>query len=210
LGIISSPNHKLEETVPYEKFDVTKLERLNDPARFEYLDPRVIWDAAHVPDPRIIVEIGAGTGLFACRFAEYAPQAEVYAVDVEPTMVRWMLEHRPASLSGRLQPTLARETSVPLPTGEADLVVMINVHHELADPTATYREALRLLRIGGTALIVDWMPGDTGGGPSQDVRVPADPIVELLGKVGFKDAVAHDGLTKHSLITAHKPVVCAL
>ena len=36
--------------MPYEKFDVTKLERLNDPARFEYLDPAVIWTAVGVKD----------------------------------------------------------------------------------------------------------------------------------------------------------------
>ena len=35
----------------------------------------------------MIVEIGAGTGLFAARFARMAPGAIVYAVDLEPAMV---------------------------------------------------------------------------------------------------------------------------
>ena len=198
-------------TVPYEKFDVAKLERLNDPGRFEYLDPAVIWAAADVEDPRAIVEIGAGTGLFACRFAEYAPHAEVYAVDVEPKMVRWMLEHRPAApLCDRLHPTLSHETVVRLPTGEADLLAMINVHHELADPVSSYREALRLLRIGGKIVVADWKPGDENGGPPQHVRASAEQISELLGRVGFEDARCHGGLPRHSLVTARKPVVCAL
>ena len=196
--------------MPYEKFDVTKLERLNDPARFDYLDPEVIWAAAGVDHPATIIEIGAGTGMFACRFAEFAPGAEVYAVDVEPQMVRWMFEHRPAALAGRLKPTLSRETVVPLPTGEADVLVMINVHHELADPLSTYREALRLLRIGGSVVVADWAPGDTAGGPPQHVRVSGETIAELLGRVGFADTQLHDGLPKHSLVTAHKPEVCAL
>jgi SAM-dependent methyltransferase len=196
--------------VPYEKFDVTKLERLNDPARFEYLDPAVIWGAAHVDDPHVIIEIGAGTGMFSCRFAEMAPNAEVYAVDVEPTMVRWMFEHMPPAVSGRLHPTLADETVVPLATGEADVVIMINVHHELADPISTYREALRLLRIGGKIVIADWSPDDTAGGPPAHVRASAAQIGELLGKVGFADVCEHDGLPRHSLITACKPTVCGL
>ena len=170
----------------------------------------MIWNAAAVDDPASIGEIGAGTGLFSCRFAEYAPHAEVFAVDIEPAMVRWMLEHRPAALSGRLHPMLCAETSVPLPTGEADLLVMINVHHELADPTSTYREALRLLRIGGTVVIADWAPGDTLGGPPQEVRVSAEQIAELLGRVGFEDTEPHHGLARHSLVTARKPAVCAL
>ena len=195
--------------MPHEKFDIAKLERLNDEARFDYLDPETIWAAAGTPSPHAIVEIGAGTGLFACRFAELAPSADVYAVDIEPVMVRWMFQHRPAALSGRLHPILAEETKIPLPTGEADLVVMINVHHELADPRSSYCEALRLLKIDATILVADWLPGDTGGsGPPQAVRASSEQISEILSSVGFYNVTAHEGLSRHSLLTANKAAVC--
>lgn len=194
--------------MPHEKFNVSRLERLNDPARFEYLDPEVMWSALAVPDPSALVEIGAGTGLFSCRFAEFAPDADVYAVDIEPTMVRWMLENRPASECARLHPVLSQETTVPLPTGEADAVVMINLHHELADPVATYAEALRLLRIGGRLLVADYTPEAEGEGPPAHVRASAEEIQAALGKVGFADIERHPGLPRHSLITAEKPAVC--
>jgi SAM-dependent methyltransferase len=196
--------------MPYEKFDVAKLERLNDPSRLEYLDPTVLWAAAAVSDPHTIVDIGAGTGLFACRFAELAPEADVYAIDIEPAMVRWMVENRARDACGRLRPLLGHEARVPLPTGEADLVIMINLHHELVDPIENYREALRLLRIGGTVLVADWRPGDKLGGPPDDVRVPATTITEMLRRVGFDDIRLHDTLPRHTLVTAVKPAVCAL
>jgi SAM-dependent methyltransferase len=196
--------------VPYEKFDPTKLERLNDPARFEYLDPEAIWAAACVENPRTIVDIGAGTGLFACRLAQFAPEAEVFAIDIEPTMVRWMLENRSPEVCPGLRPMLGHEARVPLPTGEADLVVMINLHHELVDPIENYREALRLLRIGGKLVVADWRPGDVLGGPPNDVRVPATTITGLLRRVGFDDIRLHETLPRHSLVTGVKPAVCAL
>jgi len=194
--------------VPHEKFDIAKLERLNDVARFDSLDPEQMWAAAGTPDARNIVEIGAGTGLFACRFAELAPTADIYAVDIEPVMVRWMFQHRPAALSGRLHPVLAEETKIPLPTGEADLAMMINVHHELADPRSSYCEALRLLKIGATILVVDWRPGDTGSGPPQAVRASSEQISEILSSVGFFDVVVHEQLVNHSMLTARKAAVC--
>jgi SAM-dependent methyltransferase len=138
-----------------------------------------------------------------------APDAEVYAVDIEPTMVRWMMEHRPASLCRRLHPLLGRETVIPLGTGEIDLAVMINLHHELADPQASYRDALRVLRIGGQMLIADWAPGGESG-PPQHVRATAEQIAEMLTAVGFEDVVMHPGLREHSLLTAKKPAICAL
>jgi ubiquinone/menaquinone biosynthesis C-methylase UbiE len=196
--------------VSYEKFDVTKLERLNDQRRFDSMPPRVMWEALGNPSPSKIVDIGAGTGLFSCRFAGLAPEADVYAIDIEPTMVRWMLEHRPAYLCERLHPLLGHETVVPFGTGEADLVVMINLHHELADPTGSYREALRIMRIGGQLLVVDWMPSDDGASPPQHVRASREALSGMLCAVGFESVTAHPGLPRHSLLTARKPAVCSL
>ena len=196
--------------MPYEKFNVSELERLNDKGRFESLPPEVMWRALGEPSPQTIVEVGAGTGLFSCRFAEMAPGADVYAVDIEPAMVRWMLEHRPLSLCARLHPLLGRESAVPLGTGEADIVLMINVHHELADPQASYREALRLLGIGGQLLVADWAPDNEHGGPPQHVRASQEHIGSMLAAVGFESVVQHPDLPRHSLLTARKPAVCGL
>ena len=74
--------------MPHEKFDIAKLEELNDPRRFEHLPPEVMWSALGNPRPRTIVDIGAGTGLFSCCFADLAPDSVVYAVDIEPAAVR--------------------------------------------------------------------------------------------------------------------------
>jgi ubiquinone/menaquinone biosynthesis C-methylase UbiE len=196
--------------MPHEKFSVAHLDRLNDPGRFEYLPPAAMWEALGNPSPQTIVDVGAGTGLFACWFAEAAPDATVYAIDIEPAMVRWMLEHRHPSLCSRLQPLLGKESAIPLATGEADLVVMINLHHELVDPHASYREALRLTRIGGQLLVVDWTPDGEEPGPPHHVRVTADQIADLASAVGFDQVTIHPPLPRHSLITARKPVICSL
>lgn len=188
----------------YEKFDVAKLERLNDPARLELLDPDVMWSALGEPQPSVIVDIGAGTGIFAGRFAEMAPGATVYAADTHATMVEWMREHRAPSIGERFRPLLSSEDSVPLPDAIADLVVMVNLHHELVSPGANYVEAARLLKPDGQLLVVDWSPGAEGG-PPQEIRASAEDLVRSVASAGFRDAAAHEGLSKHSLITARRP-----
>ena len=196
--------------MPHEKFSVAHLERLNDRGRLEYLPPEAMWEALGEPSPQTIVDVGAGTGLFACFFADLAPEATVYAADIEPEAVRWMIEHRPQSMCSRLKPILSRESAVPLATGEADLVVMINLHHELVDPAESYREALRLARIGGQLLVVDWAPDGEELGPPQRIRSSAEQIAEVLRSVGFDEIVVHAALPHHSMVTARKPVVCSL
>jgi len=192
--------------VPHLKFDIAKIARLDDVGRFDDLDPDVMWEALGSPKPAAIVDIGAGTGLFARRFAALAPEAKVFAVDTEQRMLDWIAGHGDPAVDDRLHLVLSEETVVPLPDGSADLVIMINLHHELADPEATYREVWRLLRAGGQLLVVDWAKREMVGGPPQSVRASGDEIVAMLGSVGFRDAQAHAGLPKHSLVTATKDV----
>lgn len=189
------------------KFDLAKLERLNDPGRFETLPPDVFWHALGEPaDARVIVEVGAGTGIFAAAFAERAPEAIVYAADTADEMLVWMREHRPEVAAGRVVPVKATETGVPLADGIADVVYMVNVHHELADPAASYAEAFRLLAAGGRCLAVDWAPRETPKGPPQAVRASSEDFERLLAAAGFEDVrVNLDALPWHTLVTAAKP-----
>jgi len=194
--------------VTHQKFDIAKLERLNDPGRFDTLPPTVFWDALGAPtDARSIVEIGAGTGLFAARFASLAPDAVVHVADIEPVMLEWMTENRPEVAEGRLVPILAEEDHVPLQSSSADVVYMINLHHELVSPSASYAEALRLLHPGARLMVVDWAPGESPHGPSQHVRVPAEDVADILRVVGFAQVVVHEGALPYAwLITAVRPV----
>lgn len=188
----------------HEKFDLSKLEKLNDVGRFETLSPDAMWAALGSPvGAKSIIEIGAGTGLFAAQFLMRAPAATLFAVDIEEAMLEWMRDNRPEVASGRLLPVLAAESLVPLPDESADIVYMINLHHELAAPAKSYADALRLLRVGGRFMAVDWAPGDSPRGPSQRVRVPANDVAKILTSVGFREVTVHEGVLPYAwLVTA--------
>lgn len=184
------------------KFDPSELEKLNDPGRFESLPPEVIWRASGAKDPRTIVEIGAGTGMFSAAFARLAPHATVYAVDVEPVMIDWMRRERPEVAAGRVVPVLSEERHVPLADAIAELVVMINLHHELADPAAIYSEAHRLLVSGGRVVVVDWARRETPKGPPLAVRATPAVLRRHLEESGFTEvAVDEMALPWHQVAT---------
>lgn len=189
------------------KFDLAKLEKLNDPARFESLPPLVFWRALGSPSGACaIVEIGAGTGLFAAAIAHVAPEAVVFAVDTAPQMLEWMRANRPEVAEKRVVPVLATETRIPLDDGIADAVYMINLHHELAEPDATYAEAYRLLEPGGRLLVVDWADRDTPKGPPREVRVSVDGLKAVLDRAGFTEVeIDEAALPWHVMATAVRP-----
>ncbi len=172
----------------HRKFDLSKLERLNDPGRFETLPPDVFWEALGEPHG-VAVEIGAGTGVFAAEFVARSQDLLVYAVDTEDAMLEWMRANRQEVADGRIVPVKAAEARVPLPDGIASAVYMINVHHELESPAESYAEAYRLTAPGGKILVADWADRDTPKGPSRAVRTSAAQLREHLEAAGFERVV---------------------
>jgi ubiquinone/menaquinone biosynthesis C-methylase UbiE len=191
----------------YHKFDIRKLEKLNDPARFESLPPDALFSALELPEgPSVVVEIGAGTGLFAEAFTERAPEAVVYVTDIAEEALEWIRAHRSGVAEGRIVPVMAEETCVPLQDGLADAVYMINIHHEFIDPAASYADAFRILKAGGRLLVVDWAARETPKGPPLASRVSAERLVEVVGGAGFIDIVVEeDRLPWHIMATAGRP-----
>lgn len=184
-----------------QRFDPAKLDRLNDVERLVDLDPDALWQAFGVPDSTTVVEIGAGTGMFAREFANRMRAGTLYAVDSEPTMLAWMREHLTPGAGATIAVTDADAAATPLPEGIADLVYSINLHHELEDPLAMLAEARRLLRTGGVVAIVDWKREPTPTGPPLEHRIGAEEIAQQLERSGFGEIRTHDVLRYHSVVT---------
>lgn len=186
------------------KFDPRKLAKLNDPKRLEYLSPDLIWDTLNPGDTHTVVDIGAGTGVFAVLFSGKMKGGRVYACDVSDTMVTWMNDNLAQRLRDFVIPVKMEESSVPLTDELADLVYMINLHHELDEPEKIVQEAYRLLRKGGTLAIIDWKKEETSEGPPLSIRVTKEKIEGQLKAAGFSQVRDNPVLIYHNFVTGKK------
>ncbi len=187
-----------------KKFDPAKLHKLNDPKRLEYLNPGLIWETLSLSDPHVLVDIGAGTGFFAAPFARLMAGGRVYACDISDIMIAWMKDNVLPGTGDAVVPVKMEESRVPLPDGIADLVYMINLHHELEEPEKVIAEAYRMLKKGGILAIIDWKKEETPEGPPLSIRVAEKEIDEQMSKGGFSDITAHGVLEFHNFITGRK------
>lgn len=183
------------------KFDPKKLAKLNDPERFKILNPEIIWDALNLQNPKTLIDIGAGTGFFANAFLERLGNGKIYACDASEVMIEWMQNN---INNINLVPLKCSEGAVDLPDGIADLVYMINVHHELLEPQKMIEESYRLLKQECKIAIIDWKDEKTEQGPPLDIRVSGNTIIKQLDKAGFKNIISHKLLPLHSFITGQK------
>jgi ubiquinone/menaquinone biosynthesis C-methylase UbiE len=186
------------------KFDPKKLEVLNDPERLKILNPDLIWETVSVRNPGVLVDIGAGTGFFAVPFSRKLKRGKVYACDVSDTMLEWMEKNLPQKTKGVVIPLKMEESSVPLSDCVADLVYMINLHHELEEPERVVREAFRLLKHGGKLMIIDWKKEEMPEGPPLSIRVTEGTIREHVRKAGFIGITTYNVLRLHNFVVGQK------
>jgi len=180
------------------KFDPKKLAKLNNLERFKTLNPDVIWDALDMQNPKVLIDIGAGTGFFTREFSRKLTDGKIYACDSSEAMIKWMQEN---ITDENIIPLQCSEASVDLPDGIADLIYMINVHHEITEPEKLLIETHRLLKIGGKIAIIDWKAEAMEDGPPLNIRISDEVIAEHLLKTGFK------GITNHKLLPLHSFIV---
>ena len=64
----------------------------DNPERDAWQKPEEILDALHLNPTSSVADIGAGTGYFSVKIASRIPKGKIFAVDVEPDMVRYLGE----------------------------------------------------------------------------------------------------------------------
>lgn len=185
------------------KFDISKLEKLNDPERLKDIPPEYIWDKLQLQNPRVLLDIGAGTGFFSKEFVQMTGVDQVYALDIADEMIEWMEEHLVADYPG-VKPMKMEESSVPLSDRIADGIIMINLHHEFHEPDTFLQECYRLLNNKGKMAIVDWAKKETEHGPPVSKRYSISVIINQLKKAGFQNVESYEELPSHFLILAEK------
>ena len=185
-----------------KKFDPKKLAILNDPRRLEYLNPEIMWEKVAIENPAVLIDIGAGTGFFALLFSRKMKKGKVYACDISDELLAWMNDNLPAESKGVVIPVKMEESSVPLPDSTADLVYMINLHHELEEPLRILEESRRLLNEGGKLMLIDWKKEETPEGPPLEIRVTEETIEDQMHASGFAN------IKKHTVLPYHHFLIC--
>lgn len=186
-----------------KKFDPKNLQKLNNPQRLIDIPPDYVWEKLNIEKPGVFVDIGAGTAFFSVAFLQRSKTSTIYACDASEVMIRWVKENVSPKYPNII-PIKTEEHHVPLDDGIADLVFMINLHHELDNPSLTVEESNRILKPDGKIFVVDWKKQDMPEGPPAKIRFLPEQVKEQLVNTGFKQVAIYDELQKHFLVVGKK------
>jgi len=161
----------------------------DDPERDKWQKPHEVIQALALAPGARIADLGAGTGYFAARLANMLPKGRVYAVDIEPDMVRYLGERAKRENLGNLQPVQGKPDDPALPEA-VDLVLVVDVYHHVDDRTPYFRRLARSLRAEGRVAIIDFRL-DSPQGPPRAARIAPDQVKAEMKAAGYALAAEH-------------------
>jgi len=133
-----------------------------------------------------VVDFGAGSGYYTERLARaVGPTGKVLAVDLQPEMLQ-MVGARAKRL-GLTNVELVRSTEDDprLPQGTADLILMVDVYHELAEPQRMLRQMKAALSPRGRIAIVEFRKEDPNVPIREEHKMSVQQAVQEFGAEGY-------------------------
>jgi predicted methyltransferase len=123
--------------------------------------PEHVLDVLGVKEGMTVADVGAGSGYFTVRIAKrIGPRGRVLATDLQPEMLDLLRTKVKAANLTNVVPVLTTESDAKLPRKELDLVLMVDVYHELPKPAATLAQVRAALRPEGRLALVEYRAED--------------------------------------------------
>jgi SAM-dependent methyltransferase len=169
--------------------------------------PDVALNVLSIPKGASVADIGAGSGYITVRLAaRVGTSGRVFANDVQPQMLNILA--RRLQNANITNVTLIEGTldDPRLPPASVDLVLMVDVYHELSQPQAILRHVRESLKPGGRLVLLEYR--------KEDPTVPIKPehkmsVAEAKMEVeaeGFTLSRVDEALPRqHILIFVPKP-----
>lgn len=108
----------------------------------------------------VVADIGAGSGYYTFRIADITPQGKVFAVDIQPEMLALIKQKIKQKKTTNVIPIKGDEMSPNLPKDSIDMVLFVDVYHELEYPYEMMREIYQSLKKGGKVVLLEYRAED--------------------------------------------------
>ena len=161
----------------------------DDPERDRWQKPHEVIMALKLAPHAKVADIGAGTGYFAARLAHMTPGGRVYAVDVEPDMVKHLAERAKREGLKNLVPVQAKPDSADLPE-KVDRILLVDTYHHIGDRISYFKRLRDSLTPNGQVAVIDFTAESPIGPPKGD-RISARKVAEEMKSAGYVQAAQH-------------------
>ena len=170
--------------------DADKWSRVfDDPKRDGWQKPHEVIQALALRPDAAVADIGAGTGYFSVRLARMLPKGKVYAVDLEPDMVRHLAARAKREQLANVVAVQAAPDDPKLPE-KVDLAVFVDTYHHVGDRVGYFSRLKAALKPQGRIAVIDFTL-DSEIGPPPRARIEPEQVKKEFARAGYRLADEH-------------------
>ena len=169
-------------------------------------NPDLAMRLIRVQRGQTVADLGAGSGYYTRRLARaVGDTGRVYAVDIQQGMLDLLQAALARDRITNVVPVLGGVDDPRLPADSLDLILMVDVYHEFAQPQTMLQRMKTALKPGGRLVLLEYR------GEDRDVPIrPEHKMTKAQVKLeveheGFKQQRVYDDLPWQHLIVFTRP-----
>ena len=164
-------------------------------------DPDLAMRLIRVQRGSTVADIGAGSGYFAIRLAKaVGAMGKVYATDIQPGMLELLQKSVTRAKVTNVFPVLGSPDDPKLPAGAIDLVLMVDVYHEFAQPQKMLQRIRESLKPGGRLVLLEYRAEDPNVPILPEHKMTKAQVKLEVEHEGFKQSRVYDELPRQHVI----------
>jgi len=160
---------------------------LTRPTRDQEEEPLKLLNSLKIKPGQTVCDFGCGNGFHSLQLAKrVGPTGAVHAVDIQPEMLEMLRERAGPRGLENIKPILATAEESGLAPGTFDMVLMVDVYHELSNPPEILAAVHKSLKPDGRLVLVEFREEDENV-PILPLHKMSQPqVVKELEANGFK------------------------
>ena len=160
---------------------------LDRPQRVNEEHPEVVIDALELREGEVVADLGAGSGFFTFRMApKVGKTGRVLAVDIQEEMLDAIRRRAAEANMTNVQEIKDTETDPKLPANGVDLVLMVDVYHELSYPFEVMTKVRQALKPDGRVVFVEYRKEDPKVPIKEVHKMSVQQLDKEMNVVGLK------------------------
>ena len=160
---------------------------LTRPTRDQEEEPLKLLNSLKIKPGQTVCDFGCGNGFHSLQLAKrVGPTGAVHAVDIQPEMLEMLRERAGPRGLENIKPILATAEESGLAPGTFDVVLLVDVYHELSNPPEILAAVRKSLKADGRLVLVEFREEDENV-PILPLHKMSQPqVVKELEANGFK------------------------
>ncbi|HSI33690.1 MAG TPA: class I SAM-dependent methyltransferase, partial [Tepidisphaeraceae bacterium] len=158
-------------------------------------EPAKLMKALGLKPGMVVCDLGCGNGFYTLKIAQaVGPTGKVLAEDIQPEMLDLLKKRADKAGVKNVEPVLGTTTDPKLPAAKIDLVLLVDVYHEMDRPEEMLAAIRKSLAPKGRLVLVEFRAEDPNVPIKELHKMSKAQIKKELAANKFKPVEEFDGL----------------